>query len=95
MKDIIEQCRTLSDEDLTRELGFHAERERRNIIGLLVHLGEYDRRRLSERTGYPSTFMYCVRMLHYDEGGAYRRVHAARASRDATQTFFRRSLKAG
>jgi hypothetical protein len=81
MKDIIEQCRTLSDEELTRELGFLAERERRNMLGLLVHLGEYDRRRLSEQDGYPSTFMYCVRALHYDEGGAYRRVHAARVAR--------------
>lgn len=81
MKDIIEPCRALSDADLTRELGFLADRERRNLAGLLVHLGEYDRRRLSEQEGYPSTFQYCVRVLRYDEGGAYRRVHAARVAR--------------
>jgi hypothetical protein len=81
MNELIEQCRALSDTDLTRELGFLAERERRNLTGLLIHLGEYDRRRLPERTGQQSTFMYCVRVLHYDEGGAYRRVHAARVLR--------------
>lgn len=78
MNDAIEHCRALKDEDLCRELGFLAEREKRDLSGLLAHLAEFDRRRLSRDSGYESTFMYCVRVLRYDEGGAYRRVHAAR-----------------
>lgn len=80
-KDIIEHCRTLSDEELSGELNFHAEREKRNLASLLAHLGEFDRRRLPQKSGHESTFMYCVRVLRYDEGGAYRRVHAARVIR--------------
>jgi len=48
------------------------------LATLLIHLGEYDRRRLSEEEGYQSTYSYCVKCLGYDEGGAYRRIHAAR-----------------
>ena len=44
----------------------------------MIHLGEYDRRRLSEEEGYQSTYSYCVRCLGYDESGAYRRIQAAR-----------------
>jgi len=81
MKEIIERCKALSDEDLTRELQFVAEREKRDLALLLAHLAEYDRRRIPQKNGHESTFMFCLRVLHYDEGGAYRRVHAARVVR--------------
>src|SRR5579859_4753201 len=81
MKEIIERCRTLSNEELTQELRFVSQRERRDLAGLLAYLAEYDRRRLAQKTGHESTFMYCVRALHYDESSAYRRIHAARVVR--------------
>src|SRR3569832_743317 len=74
----IDACKELDDQSLRRELRFLAQREHHSLATLLIHLGEYDRRRLSEEEGYPSTFSYCVKCLGYDEGGAYRRIHAAR-----------------
>jgi hypothetical protein len=73
-----EACRELDDQSLRRDLRFLAQREHHSLATLLIHLGEYDRRRLSEEEGYPSTYSYCVKCLGYDEGGAYRRIHAAR-----------------
>jgi hypothetical protein len=81
IKRRIEDCRALKDEALRQDLRFLAQREHRSLATLLIHLAEYDRRRLSGEEGYPSTFAYCVKCLGYDEGGAYRRVHAARVSK--------------
>lgn len=77
----IDGCRRSDDETLRRDLRFLAQREHHSLATLLVHLGEYDRRRLSEEEGYPSTYSYCVKCLGYDEGGAYRRISAARVCR--------------
>jgi hypothetical protein len=74
----IDQCRQLDDESLRRDLRFLAQREHHSLATLLIHLGEYDRRRLSEEEGYQSTYSYCVKCLGYDESGAYRRIQAAR-----------------
>jgi hypothetical protein len=81
MHGMVEACRTMPDEDLLRELLFHAERARRGLAAMIVHLAEYDRRHLAQKNGHESTFMFCVRVLRFDEGDAYRRVHAARVSR--------------
>src|SRR3569832_347453 len=74
----IEACRDLDDAPLRRDVRFLAQREHHCLATLLIHLGEYDRRRLSEEEGYQSTYSYCVKCLGYDESGAYRRIHAAR-----------------
>lgn len=74
----IDNCKQLDDETLRKDLRFLAQREHHSLATLLIHLGEYDRRRLSEEEGYPSSYSYCVKCLGYDEGGAYRRIHAAR-----------------
>jgi HNH endonuclease len=74
----IDDCRQLDDESLRRDLRFLAQREHHSLGTLLIHLGEYDRRRLSEEEGYQSTYSYCVKCLGYDESGAYRRIQAAR-----------------
>jgi hypothetical protein len=74
----IDGCRQLDDESLRRDLRFLAQREHHSLATLLIHLGEYDRRRLSEEEGYQSTYSYCVKCLGYDESGAYRRIQAAR-----------------
>lgn len=81
MKELLEECRGLSDEELERGLRFLRDREKRDLVRLLAHLAEYDRRRLPQKAGHDSTFIFCVRSLRYDEADAYRRVHAARAAR--------------
>lgn len=81
-KELIEQVRTLPDAELIRNLKFAVEREKHNLRNLLAHILEYDGRRLARKDGYPSTYHYCVGVLGYDEGEAYRRVNAARVCRD-------------
>jgi hypothetical protein len=48
---------------------------------LLSHLGEVDERRLYLEEACSSMFVYCVRVLHFSEAAAYKRIRAARAAR--------------
>ncbi|MEE8476173.1 MAG: hypothetical protein V3T01_12505 [Myxococcota bacterium] len=48
---------------------------------LLRHLGEVDARKLYLGEACASMFVYCVRVLHFSEAAAYRRIRAARATR--------------
>jgi hypothetical protein len=48
---------------------------------LLVHLAEVDARQLYLEEGCSSMFTYCLRVLHFAEGVAYKRIQAARAAR--------------
>ena len=48
---------------------------------LLRHLGEVDARQLYLGEACTSMFAYCVRVLHFSEAAAYRRIRAARAAR--------------
>jgi hypothetical protein len=61
----------------------HALARRANAVeaDLLAHLGEVDARRLFLEQACPSMFVYCQRVLHFAEGVAYKRIHAARAVR--------------
>jgi hypothetical protein len=77
-QEMIDRCRLMKDVDLIGELKFLVEREKRNLAGLLVHLAEYDLRRLYRDAGYPSLFAYCVKSLGYDENTAYRLITAGR-----------------
>jgi hypothetical protein len=52
---------------------------------LLVHLAEVDARQLYLQEGCSSMFTYCCRVLHFAEGVAYKRIHAARAARRHSQ----------
>lgn len=76
--EMMERCRGMKDVELISELKFLVEREKRNLAGLLVHLAEYDLRRLYRDAGYPSLFAYCVKSLGYDENTAYRLITAGR-----------------
>jgi len=76
---MIEDCRALSDADLTRDIKFSAQRDRHCLAKTLVHLAEFDRRQLCVREGGESLFAYCTRVLGYDEADAFRRIRAARA----------------
>jgi len=55
--------------------------ERQATAILLRALMEIDRRRLYLGEGCASMFVYCTRVLHLSEGGAYNRIEAARAAR--------------
>jgi len=72
---------TLTDDALIAELGRLAGREREATAALIVHLGEFDARRLYEGAGHPSMFSYCRAVLRLSEDAAYNRIKAARAAR--------------
>ena len=48
---------------------------------LLAHLGEIDARRLYLGDACSSMFNYCLRVLHFPESVAFKRIQAARAAR--------------
>src|SRR5262245_54469580 len=48
---------------------------------LLAYLGEIDARRLYLEDGCSSMFVWCLRVLHFSESVAYKRIGAARAGR--------------
>ncbi|MBW2240440.1 MAG: hypothetical protein JRH01_00505 [Deltaproteobacteria bacterium] len=52
---------------------------------LLRHMGEVDARRLYLEEACSSMFVYCVRVLHFSEAAAYKRIRAARASRKSPE----------
>jgi hypothetical protein len=71
----------LADDALTVELGLLAGREREATAAFIVHLAEFDGRRLYEGAGYQSMFSYCRAVLRLSEDAAYNRIKAARATR--------------
>ena len=76
------QVATLSDSELTEGLEVSVVHERESIVCVLQHLMEFDKRLLYRELGYSSLFDYCTRKLRYSEGGAHRRITAARCLRD-------------
>jgi hypothetical protein len=79
--NLMDQCRDLKDDELEAALKFLAEREKHNLAKLLAHMAEYDRRQLCVKRGHSTLFFYCIKTLGYDEGGAFRRIRAARVAR--------------
>jgi hypothetical protein len=51
-------------------------------VALIVHLAEFDARRLYAGEGYSSTFRYCTDALRLSEDAAWNRIEVARAARD-------------
>ncbi len=51
-------------------------------VALIVHLAEFDARRLYAGAGYSSTFRYCLEVLHLSEDAAFNRIEVAPAARD-------------
>ena len=72
----------LDNAELTAELILLARCEREATAALIVHLAEFDARRLFEGAGYSSLFKYCMAVLHLSEDAVYNRIKAARAARD-------------
>src|SRR4029079_5866288 len=71
----------LNDSDLTAELGRLAYGEREATAALIVHLAEFDARRLYEGAGYSSMFQYGRAVLRMSEDAVYNRIGGARAAR--------------
>lgn len=73
---------SLSNDELIARLELLATKERRASLAVLYHLIELDRRELYRELGYSSLFDYCTRKLKFSEGGAQRRIVAARLLRE-------------
>ncbi len=71
----------LSSSELLDRLRWLVQRDNALEAELLVTIGEVDTRRLYLEEGCSSMFAYCQRVLHFAEGVAYKRIHAARAVR--------------
>ena len=71
----------LDNAELTAELNRLAHCEREATAALIVHLAEFDARRLFEGAGYSSLFKYCMAVLRLSEDAVYNRIKAARAAR--------------
>jgi hypothetical protein len=69
----------LDNHELVAALSRLARSEREASVALLIHLAEFDDRRLYEGAGYSSTFRYCMAVLHMSEDAIFNRIEAARA----------------
>lgn len=72
----------LTDAELESRLKRLAGIERKALVLLLGHLGEFDKRRIHAERGHQSLFAYCLSVLGYSEQAAYKRIQASRAARD-------------
>ncbi len=72
---------SLPDPELLERTHGLVRRGRAVEAELLRHLGEVDARQLYLGEACTSMFVYCVRVLHFSEAAAYRRIRAARAAR--------------
>jgi 5-methylcytosine-specific restriction endonuclease McrA len=79
--DVIAPVDELSDVELLARLRDLVRGANETEADLLEHLGEVDARRLYLEQACSSMFTYCVRVLHFAEGVAYKRIQAARAAR--------------
>lgn len=68
----------ISNEELTERLALLTGKEREVTLKFLIHLAEFEERKLHLEAGYSSLFDYCVRKLKLSDGSAYRRVWSAR-----------------
>ena len=77
----ITHASSLTDSALIAELSRLAGQERAATVALIVHLSEFDARRLYAGAGFSSTFRYCLEVLHLSEDASFNRIEVARAAR--------------
>jgi hypothetical protein len=77
----ITDARELSNMALVDEVGRLAGREREATVAFIVHVAEFDARRLYAEAGFTSTYRYCIDVLHLSEDAAWNRIDAGRAAR--------------
>ncbi|MFL5273901.1 MAG: HNH endonuclease [Anaeromyxobacteraceae bacterium] len=73
--------RSLDASALSRRLAALAGDEREVQVEFLLHLDTFDQRRGWAEAGYPSLWEWCLRVLHFREGAAGRRIAAMRVLR--------------
>ena len=78
----IESASRLTDSELITQVLQLARGERAATVALIVHLAEFDARRLFAALGFSSTFKYCVEVLRLSEDAAFNRIQAARMARE-------------
>ena len=71
----------LGNQEVLRTLAALAARDCGTTAELLACIAEVDERRLYVPEGFPSMFAYCVRVLHFSEQAALKRIRAARKAR--------------
>ena len=76
-----QELKSLSDDELLRQLSDVLKQSRRVESVLVAHIAEVDARRLFAREASPSMFQYCIDVLHLSKAEAYLRIGVARASR--------------
>jgi len=81
------QIKNLSDEGLVKSISELNTQEHEAMLNLLLHLIEFEARKLFIPLGYPSLFSYCVEKLRYSEPAAGRRIAAARCIRDFPEVY--------
>src|SRR5260221_8296291 len=79
----VEIASRLTDSDLIAQVAQLARGERAATVALIVHLGEFDARRLFAAFGFSSTYKYCVEVLRLSEDAAFNRIQAARMARES------------
>jgi HNH endonuclease len=67
-----------SDSELMTDLEVLRLKETNVIADIVLHLAEVETRGIYREAGYSSLFTYCTECLGYSEGGAARRVRAAK-----------------
>src|SRR5258708_1847905 len=77
----LERASHLTDSELIAEVAQLACGERAATVALIVHLAEFDARRLFAGFGFSSTFKYCLEVLRLSEDAAFSRIRAARLAR--------------
>src|SRR3954466_4840241 len=77
----IERASRLTDSELIAEVAQLAHGERAATVALVVHLAEFDARRLFAGLGFSSTFKYCVEVLRLSEDATFDRIQVARLAR--------------
>jgi 5-methylcytosine-specific restriction endonuclease McrA len=77
----------LTNNDLLSTLKKLVRDDQQLAAELLAHLAEVDTRELFLNEAAPSLYAYCTDVLHFSEGAAYKRVHAARAARAYPEIF--------
>ncbi len=77
----ITHASTLNDAALVSALTRLACNEREAMVALIVHLAEFDSRRLYVGLGFQSTWAYCMEVLRLSEDATCNRIETARMAR--------------
>jgi hypothetical protein len=77
----ITHASTLNDAALVSALTRLARTEREATVALIVHLAEFDSRRLYAGLGFQSTWAYCMEVLRLSEDATCNRIETARLAR--------------